>query len=755
MSEINPGTSQMSPTEELQQAFFREPNGIRLDATNPFLSIPTVGETFRTSLQSHVAGVNSRAVLLPYRGDSSEGTVWYACASDNTQLRALSAELQAFIGPAYAKFRAHDDADEESADRHALPLISASGWQCFSFKTESNKEDHHVLRAWDLYWRLIDQRPPVVARIPKSFDALRADFDRALLARSESSARAVLRAMRERFGISSENQLYLDIRLFAGLEQWEKIVQHNLLPTLVHLNLPQETYGDVLEALYTSEVLPYEQSGNLQEVLTQFRESVVDRARSLFRTRKLSQRQAVLKSFLLYELTQPSPHPEVLGKLVDQIPTGSFGATDGELRQFILQFKSSGDAESVAWEAYEHEQFDRAFDLLWGLPDTTKLLRSILRCVDESDDPSKALRFVDRLAAADAKIRQEVEEKSPKTLPRVRDLSRQAIDPSISWPEQMAWRSEAGESLDAYVNRWREWSRTAELSELLQRKDFAKDAAKLMESIALEHAEAFERIVVLWHEVFVSNSDPDPQLKPIYLSLLETLRLPGTFSDVELKLIRDALAHILKSGASTTEYERALNEVVGVFNAVRSPYQMRWSLDVCDTLAMAPAPDGGAMRLQFMSQVFQAGSEFLARLSETDVAMLRMLAEEAGIQIQGGVADVPQPDQSDSNYQDIGIVGVYSLDEAASLRAARILKSLYGGLDVRTNADHVCTAQLKSLAQRAEIFVFAWKTSKHAAYFCIKAAVRSEQALVMAPGGGTSSMVHAAVQSIQQARSLH
>jgi galactitol-specific phosphotransferase system IIB component len=103
---------------------------------------------------------------------------------------------------------------------------------------------------------------------------------------------------------------------------------------------------------------------------------------------------------------------------------------------------------------------------------------------------------------------------------------------------------------------------------------------------------------------------------------------------------------------------------------------------------------------------------------------------------------------------DVGIVGIYSLDEAASHRAITVLKSLYSDLDVRVNADSVCTAQLKSLAQRAAIFIFAWKSSKHAAYFCIKAASRPGQALEMAQGAGTSSMVDAAVRSILRMASL-
>ena len=53
--------------------------------------------------------------------------------------------------------------------------------------------------------------------VPKSFDTLRADFDRALLAREEGSARSVLSAMKD------QKRMYesmLAVRLDRTLRRW-------------------------------------------------------------------------------------------------------------------------------------------------------------------------------------------------------------------------------------------------------------------------------------------------------------------------------------------------------------------------------------------------------------------------------------------------------------------------------------------------------------------------------------------------------
>jgi hypothetical protein len=93
-------------------------------------------------------------------------------------------------------------------------------------------------------------------------------------------------------------------------------------------------------------------------------------------------------------------------------------------------------------------------------------------------------------------------------------------------------------------------------------------------------------------------------------------------------------------------------------------------------------------------------------------------------------------------------VAIYSLDESATRRAVEILKSLHPHWVIDTNADQVCTDRLKALAKKSDVFVFAWRCSKHAAYYCVKANSQKET-LVMARGVGTTSLVAAAVDFLR------
>jgi hypothetical protein len=85
-----------------------------------------------------------------------------------------------------------------------------------------------------------------------------------------------------------------------------------------------------------------------------------------------------------------------------------------------------------------------------------------------------------------------------------------------------------------------------------------------------------------------------------------------------------------------------------------------------------------------------------------------------------------------------GLIGIYTLTEPAGQRAQQFLRKLLPQAKVELNADHVATDKLKHLAANADIFVFAWKSSKHQAYFAVKDARGSKQTLLPLGKGSAS-----------------
>ena len=67
---------------------------------------------------------------------------------------------------------------------------------------------------------------------------------------------------------------------------------------------------------------------------------------------------------------------------------------------------------------------------------------------------------------------------------------------------------------------------------------------------------------------------------------------------------------------------------------------------------------------------------------------------------------------------------------------------------VEVNSDTVCTSSLTNLARTADIFVFAWRSSSHQAFFCVKDALGGRDP-VYAAGKGTASLVKAVRDAIR------
>ena len=729
----------------IQTAFFSTPNSYRqAPSENPDERDRWVVSALQEELRWNCQGRQDRPVLLPCRMGDEELTTWYVCVPSDEMSRALWAEMQAFIGPSYADFGT-GGGDFNAADAHATPLFNRLGWRWIRFRAFRRSHEEKIVQQWGTYWSLQERRPQAASYVPKSFNQLRAAFDRALTARDEQAAKSALASLRDRHGLTAENRIFLDIRLAAAFERWSQIAEHRLLSSLLSTHLPAETYGDILEALYEVHLRPFEGASSVSDLLEEFGQTVLVDAAPLFRTKRTSKRPAVLKTFLLHELSHESADASLCKGLLTSLPVGAFGQLDDAIRRHISGLTSSTALED-AMQAVDAEQFDRAFELLRQLPDDLGVLRALLRCVREIEDPAKAKTIVERILKTPESLQTSIQTASPKTWMRVLELATTATATPNSLLEQLKWQTSSGESVEQYVIRWREVARSTAPALLLAEPGLPEGAADYLTELTIGHPDVFEQVYPLWHELFIERAGPQSVLIPVSMALLETLRARDILGDPELALLRDTLLCLVRSGADTVAYRHAIEEVCAVFAQVRSPQATTWGLDVCDGLAIAPARDPNA-RLSLISAVVQAGVEFYPRLGPLEHELLQLIAGEAGIEL-----NIPSLDHKETETESIVgpefHIGLYSLDTEASRRARVLLEKLYPNIQVECNADEVCTPKLKALAHGSDIFVFSWKSSKHAAYYCVKASVLHASNLVMAAGAGTTSLVRAAGKAI-------
>ena len=90
-------------------------------------------------------------------------------------------------------------------------------------------------------------------------------------------------------------------------------------------------------------------------------------------------------------------------------------------------------------------------------------------------------------------------------------------------------------------------------------------------------------------------------------------------------------------------------------------------------------------------------------------------------------------------------IAIYTLTEQAGKRAIILLKQLCPDVSVELNSDKVCTEKLRALAKHADIFVFAWKSSSHQAFYCVKDHRPDGWSIPQPLGKGSSSIIREVV----------
>ncbi|ALP61337.1 protein DpdD [Paraburkholderia caribensis] len=699
-----------------------------------------VPEALVSAIQRTRKGEADLPMLLPFRSAADERVTWYACARDKQGERAVRADLDAFVGPGFADFDISTVPPKDADD-----LFTKHGFHAVRFTANRPKFDMQIVEQWCVYWELLQRKPKRRKLEHRTFAQLRAALDWALLAKNEAEASAAVAALREQHGLSAENRAFLDIRIAASFGRWDEILDHENFSHLLKLRLPPETFGDIWEALYETCIRPHEASGDPERLKKAFETQVRPAAGHLLRSLGRSRRPAALKSFVLHELSQTRPAVDLCAQWLAELGDHAFGpATAGIVR--LIEALTPRNGFDVACEDMNLERYEQAYDLLSSLEDSVDVLIALLRCSKEIDDPERAVQTIARLGASDPAVAAEVRKTRTRLLGDVtrlaetfppQDLKAQLLDEAEREPA----------AADNVVEFWRELANADALIKI----DDAMQQRLLqsMEDEVLSNSGTFDALLPVWFDWIVERTRPHVPFIPLYDQLLDTIWVRDRYGESELELIKQAALHVVRAGPTPEQYRHLMERLKKMFDVVRSPHSMPWALDLADSLAMSPSRDDQA-RNHLLVAILSAGSEFSARLADAQKALLRLLASENSIPFtlpsQEVVRSV-EPETTDSEAR----VMIYSLDSQATQRAMDMLKTLSPKLKVTTNCDTECTPRLRQSTRHADFVFFVSSVATHQAFFCIKDALRTPDALCHVQGTGTTRIVETVMKQIQAA----
>ena len=691
-------------------------------------------------------------IVLPVFGPDGP-CHWYGMASDEAGANALSQELTAFVGPSFSDFQGQPLC---AVPTDAIEKVLLERFGRFVFRLEPvNAEDSNgISDALQSYLGLLRRRPDIPDRTQRPFGKIRAEFDRALLAGNEPDARSLREELVSSGRLDAEQQKYLDIRMLAGLgRQYQLAHDYPLVKSVLGLSLPAQTIADLVVALYSTYVAEIECSGDDDAVLSTFRKEIADNFGMLFLERKGVRHPSVLKAFMLYELVQTEPN-----RARCQAILSAYSEDDGRalVERWAGRLASNPhpwvDLFESARQALADEDYGLALQLSFDAFPDSWTYGSMLRCAVELDHAEVALRVlvtVDEAPEAErlkwtkrdlARLKQLRLETSGK--PEESDESPiRTIRPEADW---LSWVSyvESGSHdrpplkvLEEALPRWGVEAYASDPAGCRELADRIGNAGSVAEQT---FRDAFAPLV----EFFVDRPDcPVRGFAPLYAMLIRIVAWNGIVSANELELASAVAQAMVCLGPSRDDYAEAVEAYAEIVTANSAPGNIDWALNAAEMLALNASPDRES-RLRFFMAVVDMARACAHRLQPVQYEILTLLAKDYGCSalLEAFPTRESAAQELAPRYDFTGLIGIYTLTEPAGQRARQFLRKLLPQARVEVNADHVATEKLKSLAANADIFVFAWKSSKHQAYFAVKES-RGPRQTLLPLGKGSASIL--------------
>ncbi|EXI65339.1 MAG: hypothetical protein AW08_03258 [Candidatus Accumulibacter adjunctus] len=687
-------------------------------------------------------------IILP-RLEADDRPSWYCAGRSARGALRLHEALQAFIGPSYSDFDGRPyplNADDPVEAAFAEDTVAPA----YRIRASTPGDVRRIQRALELYCGLLERMPEQVRHGRRPLGALRAELDRAVAAGDEAEAGRLLEKIRGIGRLDAENLLYVHVGVRAGLGQWRELAEDGaLLNQLIGLRLPPRVLADIHDALYRRYVEPSEDADAPEYALAAFRAAGLARRSTLFGSRRGLRGARVLKAFFLYELAREDQASTGLADLADELEglDDTFAHALATLGR-PTEASPPADPMDVADAAFDDLEIDRALDLYVQAPPSRKRLSRLIRCAEDVGTAEATKRVIDAIQPGD-----DAGNLPPSWAARLQALLEKCTaDEDTRAPKgwlEWARRVEAGMGEDEAMSALREHMATWDPAELSGSKVQADELTGIINNASASAEPVFREAAPLLYQALIPESGAPPRrVKPLLQILVTKVAFLADPSQTELELARDMASTLLLIGLDAKEYEDLITDLEDLMGTQMSVFTLGWSLDLAELFAINPCPDP-ERRLRLVLRVTEAVRRLAHRLSPADAMVIEQLCRDYGIDCPAEIGQV-ETGRIDGAADALSgkSVGIYTLVEPAGQRAAALLYQICPTVRVELNSDHECTKALSHLARSADLFVFAWKSSKHQAFYCVKDHRDANNPMIQAQGKGTSSILRALLEFV-------
>jgi hypothetical protein len=715
----------------------------------------------RRSLERFAAKADSLVLGVP--GEAGR-VVWYGVAPTPVELAGLRELLLAAVGPSYTDFHG-----ELTALRDGVPIERALGRrfgpQAMRLDTGGRPDDEReTLRALTRLQTLREREPTLAPAAPEA--ALAADlrgFYAAVQAGRRADAEERLVSLGEGQQLSESDLLRLRVQLLAALAAWRELLGLSDLGLLIQSPQPPAVTQALLRAFYRERLEPYEREAQYGTARQVFAAEVLPRAAPLLRAYTGLEHPECGRLFLYLAVHREDRRlrDEIIARWAGTAADDSaFRATAAALDVPPIPVPPPAPAEATtaaAQAALEEGDVDRAYRQALELPASAARAVVLLECADiiRTVEATEAVREAFQGLALEERERVLRHPRRRRVLEELLATfgGQREVPLPRDWLEWFTRLEERGDlDLEQIAVRGAaEWDpdrvRPAEAARLADYLTRAWPPAAL-ETLWL----ALPHLVAFLHRA----GAPHPY-RPVHLALLDLLAIEGRCGQSDLEMIADLVRVVFDGGfdvpGERQQYEQVVTQLGDVWERVRSARFLPWLLDVVELVADYPPMPGTDGCLPLLRKLTALPPAILARLSAADWGVLRGVCERVGglaeyeacraalpAEQAAAVAEAEESDEAVWARLTGTVIGIYTLWTAIGQNARREILHHCPECEVLVNDDKVETADLRAMAQRADLVIVAWRVAKHAATESINR-LRDRQGIRYAEGRGVSSIL--------------
>jgi hypothetical protein len=703
-------------------------------------------------------------ILPRWRGESVD---WYAIALSERQLRRLSEELMAFVGPTYSTFRGQR-AQLNLQDPVELAVYEFTGAAAVKLCGQAAE----VWKAIELMRRVSERRVKRVADIPRPTGRVLRDFYMALQAGDRTSAENSLQYLLDQHRLDALNLLFLRVQLLAELEQWNELLTLPELGNLLQVRRPFAVTQALLRAVYRTQLQHFEDNSAPSSAVAYFKEVVFPRYNNLFAVRAGSKIPEVLKLFMLLavggEPAKPALRDELLAIAGVEETHRSYLQRLAALLPNITPHEERGGVLQAEWGSAELQQaeqlskngdFDQAFSLLCNAPESKEKVRLLFQCAYELQTlavEKAALQAFDQLTADEQTALLKVrwnqdfltqlrgsQESTTNDTPTAEAVPANWLEWLLQLDKEPSW--------ERALYTARQGSAEWDVTTLLTQSQAVAEFDELLNKVGSTAESVLHNALPYLLGFFQKDEQfPRGEFLILYHSLLQLLVLSTEGGDVDLALFNDLAIALLTLGVNAEKYTDIVDCALELWDNFASVKKVDWVLDLIDVLVSYPCPVQ-EKREQLLFAAAETLRRFTERIDEAQWGIFRALVKD--LQLGESLPDL-LGEQASLVEQNLEVeanifqklkgksVLIYTLTETAAIRVKSILEAACKEVTVYLSHDKGGNDRLRQWVRNSDIVVMVTASAKHAATGFIEANRPSHLApILLVNSKGSASML--------------